>query len=581
MKFTRSPIICLLAHVDHGKTTLLDNIRGSAVAKKEAGGITQMIGASYVTKKEINAIAEDIARKMNIKLTIPGLLFIDTPGHEAFTTLRDRGGSLADLVILLVDINQGFQPQTVESIKILKQHKTPFIVAANKVDAFPGWKSHNSPSFLESYSKQPEHIRQRFDEKIYELMGSISEYSFDSERFDRIEDFAKQIAIVPISAKTGEGLSELLVLIGGLSQKFLGPRLEIEENGRGKGSIIEVKDEKGLGTTVDVIIYDGIMRKNDEIAYMTNSGIKRTKIRGLLEPNLSGKERYTYVDEVVAAAGVKILAPNLEGAIPGSPLEVVKDFEKERSVIESRFKSMIFSKRDEAGVILRADSLGSVEALLQVLENAGIKVREASVGNVTKKDVMSASVVAKEDKFLGVVMAFNVTVLEEAWEESRNSNTPIIYSNIIYRLVESHQEWVKEEKENMRKEALVKMTWPGRLKVLEGYVFRASKPAIFGVDVLDGRVKKGYRLMNKDGEVVGQIREIQKEKEKVSEAGAGDQLAISCEGTIIGKNVNERDVLYTYMTVDEMKHWAEKQDMLSDTEKELFAQIKRILTKYF
>lgn len=581
MKFIRSPIICLLAHVDHGKTTLLDNIRGSAVAKKEAGGITQMIGASYVTRKEINAIAEDIARKMNIKITIPGLLFIDTPGHEAFTTLRDRGGSLADLVILLVDINQGFQPQTIESIKILKQHKTPFIVAANKVDAFPTWKSYNTPSFLESYSKQPEHTKQRFDEKIYELMGSISEYGFDSERFDRIEDFAKQIAIVPISAKTGEGLSELLVLIGGLSQKFLGEGLEIEESGRGKGSIIEVKDEKGLGTTVDVIVYDGIMRKNDEIAYMTNSGIKRTKIRGLLEPNLSGKERYTYVDEVVAAAGVKILAPNLEGAIPGSPLEVVKDFEKERGEIEAQFKSMIFSKSDEAGVVLRADSLGSVEALLRVLKNAGIKVREASVGSVTKKDVMSAGVVAKEDKFLGVVMAFNVAVLEEAREESKDSGTPIIYSNIIYKLVESHQEWVKEEKDKMKKEALLKMTWPGRLKVLEGYVFRASKPAIFGVDVLDGRVKKGYRLMNKAGEIVGRIREIQKEKEKITEADAGDQLAISCEGTIIGKNVNERDVLYTYMTVDEIKHWTEKQDMLNDAEKELFGQIKKMLTKYF
>jgi len=296
MEFIRSPIICLLAHVDHGKTTLLDSIRGTAVAKKEAGGITQMIGASYVSKKHIDSIAKDLAEKMKLKMTIPGLLFIDTPGHEAFTNLRDRGGGLADLVILLVDINRGFQPQTVESIQILKQHKTPFIIAANKIDAISGWKSHKTLSFMETFAQQPEHIRERLDEKVYKLMGQVSEHEFDSERFDRINDFATQIAIVPISARTGEGISELLVLIGGLSQKFLGDRLKIDEKGKGRGSIIEVKEEKGLGTALDVIIYDGIVSKNDEIAYMTPDGVKKARIRSLLEPNVGGREKYTFLD---------------------------------------------------------------------------------------------------------------------------------------------------------------------------------------------------------------------------------------------------------------------------------------------
>ncbi|MDD5171590.1 MAG: GTP-binding protein, partial [Candidatus ainarchaeum sp.] len=232
MSFKRSPIICILGHVDHGKTTLLDSIRGTSVAKKEAGGITQMIGASYVPKKEIDALAKDLSQKMRLQMTIPGLLFIDTPGHEAFTNLRDRGGSLADLAILVVDINQGFQPQTIESIKILQQYKTPFVIAANKVDALSGWRSNKTTSFLESLALQPQHVQERFDEKIYGMMGKISEYGFDSERFDKVRDFTKQIAIIPISAKTKEGLSEVLVLIGGLSQKFLGDRLDIDENGR-------------------------------------------------------------------------------------------------------------------------------------------------------------------------------------------------------------------------------------------------------------------------------------------------------------------------------------------------------------
>lgn len=581
MPFKRSPIICILGHVDHGKTTLLDSVRGTAVAKKEAGGITQMIGASYVAKKDIDAVAGSLTQKMKFNISIPGLLFIDTPGHEAFTNLRDRGGSLADLAILVVDINQGFQPQTIESIRILKQYKTPFVIAANKIDTIMGWKSHKTASFMESLAQQPEHIRERFDEKMYGLMGKISEYGFDSERFDRVQDFGRQIALVPISAKTKEGLSELLVLIGGLSQKFLGDRLEIDEKGRGKGSIIEVNEEKGLGTTIDVIIYDGVMRKNDEIAFMSGDGVRKTKIRSLLEPNLSGKERFTALDEIAAAAGVKINAPDLDGAIPGSPVEVVHDYESEKRDIEAQFRSVIFQNNNEAGVVLRADSLGSVEALLQLLKDTEIPVKDAAVGNITRKDVLSASVGREENPMLSAVLGFNVKVLDEAWEASKDSGVPILYSDVIYRLVEAYQQHVKEEKERLKRQALEKFVWPGKLKVLDGYVFRASKPAIFGVEVLGGRVKKEYRLMDRDGQVVGEIREIQKEKEKVLEAGEGDQLAISCDGIIIGKNVNEGDVLYTYMTGDDITRWDSQVSMLSGSEKPVYEEIRKMLRKYF
>jgi translation initiation factor 5B len=562
-------------------TSLLDSIRGTAVAKKEAGGITQMIGASYVSRENMDAIAKDLAAKMKLTMKIPGLLFIDTPGHEAFGNLRDRGGSIADLVILLVDINQGFQPQTVESIKILKQYKTPFVIAANKIDAVSGWKSHKTTSFMETYNQQPEYVRNAFDDKIYGLIGKISEYGFDSERYDRVTDFTKQIAIIPVSAKTKEGLSELLVLIAGLSQRFLGESLEIDENGRGKGSVMEVKEERGLGTTVDVILYDGILRKNDDIAYMTMNGVKKTKVRGLLLPNLGGGEKYLNVDSVVAAAGVKIHAPGLEEAIPGSPLEVVEDFERDSAAIEAQFRNIIFEKKGELGIVLKADSLGSVEALLKLLANENIPVRGASVGHITRKDVIAAGAVANGDRFLGVVLGFNVSTLDEATEESRDSNVPIITSDIVYRLIDNYKDWVKETKEKMKKESLAKLTWPGKLKVLNGYVFRVSKPAVFGVEVLAGRVKSGYRLMNKAGEVAGEIREIQKEKEKVVEAEAGDQLAISCDGITIGKNVNEGDLLYTYMIIDELKKWDGQLHMLSDAERELYAEIRRALVKGF
>lgn len=579
MKFIRSPIICILGHVDHGKTTLLDSVRNTSVAKKEAGGITQMIGASYVSKKDIDDLSRDIAQKMKLELQIPGLLFIDTPGHEAFSNLRDRGGSIADLVVLLVDVMQGFQPQTIESIKILKNYKTPFVLAANKIDAVNGWKSQKTTSFLESYSKQPEHVKEAFDDKFYQLMGKISEHGFDSERFDKIKDFTKQIAIIPISAKTKEGLSELLVIISGLSQKFLGNSLEIDENGRGKGSIIEVKDEKGLGTTLDIIVYEGRLRKNDEIAFLTQDGVKSAKVRGLLLPNTSGKDKYLNVESVTAAAGVKIYAPGLEGAIPGSPIEAMEDFEREKKSIESQFKSIIFQKSDELGVIIRAESLGSVEALLRLFKDANIPIKDAAVGNITKKDVMAAAVVGSEDPFLGVVFGFNVRILEDALEE--NSTVKILTSDIIYRLIENYQDWIKEEKERRKRESLTKLTWPGKIKILDGYIFRASKPAVFGVDVLAGRIKSGCRLMNKSGEVVGEIREIQKEKEKITDAKVGDQLAISCDGIHVGKNVIEGEMLYAYMTLDEIKKWDTQLSMLDESERELFAEIRRALVRSF
>ncbi|MBI5223840.1 translation initiation factor IF-2 [Candidatus Micrarchaeota archaeon] len=580
MSFIRSPIICILGHVDHGKTSLLDAIRGTGVAKKEAGGITQMIGASYVSKEDIDRVAGKLAERMKLTLKIPGLLFIDTPGHEAFSSLRDRGGSIADLVVLVVDVNQGFQPQTIESIKILKQYKTPFLIAANKIDAISGWRTNNTKSFMESFNDQAEHVKEKAEEKIYQIMGHISEHGFDSERFDRVKDFTKQIGIIPISAKTQEGLGELLVLIAGLSQRFLEGSLDIDEKGRGKASVMEVKDEKGLGTVVDVIVYDGVFNKNDDIAFLTVGGVKRTKIRGLLLPNLSGKDKYQYVDSVVAAAGVRIYAPDLEGAIPGSPLDVIHNFEEDKKDIEEQLKSAVFVQ-DEVGVILRADSLGSVEALLKLLKVEGIKVRDASVGHITRKEVISAGVVAKEDPYMGIVLAFNVRVLDEAQVESDNTKIPIINRNIIYKLIDDYKDWVKSEKDRKKKESIQKITCPGKIKALPGFFFRASKPAIFGVDVLAGRLKKNYRLMNESGEIVGEVREIQKDKEKVEEAGTGDQLAISCDGIILHKNVTEGELLYTYMTEDEMKKWDSQLQMLSKEEKEVFEKIKKLLRIQF
>lgn len=577
----RSPIIAVLGHVDHGKTSLLDAVRGSSVAKKEAGGITQMIGASYISKEDIEETSKSSTLKFPLK--IPGLLFIDTPGHEAFTNLRERGGSIADLAILVIDINQGFQPQTVESIKILRHHKTPFIIAANKVDAIDGWKSNKTNSVIESMSKQPQHMQEKLDQKIYDLVGKLSEYELNSERFDRVSDFKSNVAIIPVSAKTHEGLAEVLMLIAGLSQKFLEASLRTEVSGVGKGSIIEVKEERGLGTTIDVILYDGILKKNLEVMFLTNNGAKTTKIRALLEPNISSNnpnEKFKYVDQVAAAAGVKISAPDLEDAMPGSPIKVVENLANDQKEIEEQFKKIIYES-NESGVIVRADSFGSVEALLGLLKDAQIPVRDAGVGKITRKDVLRSLDMQEENRHMRAVLGFNVKVLDEAKAEADEQGVPIIWSNIVYQLIDRYKEWVAEEKDKEKKEALLRMPWPGQVKCLSGCCFRVCKPAIFGVEVLGGRIKQHFRLMNSGGNIVGEIKGIQHEKESKEEATRGMQVAVSSDEPYFGKDICEGDVLYVYMTPDEIRTWESKIEMLSAEEKEILETIKRITKKYF
>ena len=324
----RSPIVSVLGHVDHGKTTLLDYIRGSTIADREAGGITQHIGATEIPNDTIEEICGNFISRLTIKDLIPGLFFIDTPGHAAFTSLRKRGGALADLAVLILDINEGFKPQTYEALNILKMYKTPFIVVANKIDMIFGWEPHEGVSFKESFNQQAPSVQQEVDLKVYEIVGTLHKEGFQSERFDRVSNFASQITIIPISARTGEGIIEVLAMLLGLAQEYLTSQLEINEDAPAKGTVLEIKEETGLGLTIDSIIYDGVLRTNDEIALMTSSNeVLTTKIRSILRPlpleeMRDSKKKFQKFDEVVAAAGIKIADPTTVTVTLNNPREV-------------------------------------------------------------------------------------------------------------------------------------------------------------------------------------------------------------------------------------------------------------------
>jgi translation initiation factor 5B len=576
----------VLGHVDHGKTTLLDKIRGTSVASREPGAITQWIGASLVPKETLKEVCGPLLEKFKFQILIPGLLFIDTPGHETFSNLRKRGGSASDIAILVVDVTKGFEPQTVESIEILKARKTPFMVAANKIDAIPGWKSYANLTFLESLEKQNEEVKIELENRIYSLIGELSKFNFKSDRFDRIKDFRTHVAIVPTSAKTGEGIPELLAVLVGLTQAFMKEILKVT-SGPGKGAVIEVKEEVGLGVTLNAIIYDGIIKVGDKIVVGGKEGVIETHVKALLLPKpldeiRDPRDKFINVSEVAAAAGVKISAPNLESALAGSPIYVVpenEDKQKYIKLIEEEIRKLRINT-DITGVVLKADTLGSLEALIDALKRLNIPVRIADVGDVSKRDVVEAEVVKQKDKFLGVVLAFNIKLLPDAEEEAEKAEIPIFKSNIIYRLIEDYIEWVKKEKAAGKEAELSKLIKPGKIKILEGYIFRRSKPAIVGVEVLEGIIKPKYPLMNKDGKPIGEILRIQDKGKDIQEAKPGMQVAISIDKGIIGRNINEGDLLYVAVPEDHAQSFLTKfKDELTIEELNLLKEILELKSK--
>ena len=576
----RQPIICVMGHVDHGKTTLLDRIRNSAIAAKEVGGITQHIGASEVPIEVISEICGPLLKSGGMKMMIPGLLFIDTPGHEAFTNLRQRGGSVADLAILVVDITKGFEPQTVEAIEILKQYKTPFIIAANKVDLLTGWIASGSKSIGEALKKQNDQVLAKLEDRIFYIIGKLSEYEFSSERYDRITDFTKELAIVPISAKSGEGIAELLMLVAGLSQKYMEAKLKIEVGGPGKGSILEKKEVKGLGTTIDVILYDGSLKVNDTIAFATPEGIGTTKIRAMLKPKplheiRESTSKFYYVDSVDAASGVKISATSLEEALPGSPvIQVVEgsDYTKEISAeISEVFKT------DRTGVVLKADTIGSIEAISRLLAAEGFKVSKKGLGNVNRRDILDAFGMNSVDRLSAVVLAFNVGIEQDAEVFADTSGIKIIRNNIIYGIVDEYKEMVQRQRKESLADVEKRIVFPGCISVLPNSCFRMSHPAIFGIEVLEGRIKQGYVMMTEDGAVVGRVKGIQNEKTQLDIAKKGDSVAISMDEPTFGRQIREGQTLYTRVTdADERLLKGEYSSIMNDDEKRLLDTIIRI-----
>ena len=568
----RQPIVTVAGHVDHGKTTILDKVRSTSVQEGEAGGITQKISFTLFPQEQIIKRCP-LIEKAGIDVEIPGFLFIDTPGHAAFSNLRKRGGALADLAVLVIDINEGIKPQTAEVINILKMNKTPFVIALNKVDNISGWNTDLNVGIKESINKQAVKIKQEFDEKIMVLMGALHSHGFNAAPYYDIKDFSKKLALVPCSGRTGEGINELILTLCGLSQMYLKKGLKLGE--KAKGVALEIKKEKSM-QYIEAILYDGKLKAGDKIAIASFDGkpiIGKIRILEEIKPISS---KFQPKQEVLAATGIRMQLTENVDVLPGMPFQIFENNEKE---IEQEFKKQVSEKikTDEEGIIIKADSLGSLEALMVLLRQEGIKICKAGIGNIDKKDIISANTNLKNDPTKAIVLGFNVGH-EEDIKELPLKNIKIIEDEVVYKIIEQVVEYQKEKSKEVEKEKLMSLATICKLEILKQYVFHNSNPAVFGVKVEKGKLKANTPLMNVKGESVANVKKVQADNKSVEEATQGMEVAISLPGVTFDRQLEDEDFLYSDLSAGQFRKFKDNKELLSKDEVEVLqkiAQIKR------
>lgn len=477
-------------------------------------------------------------------------------------------------------------PQTEEALGILRRNETPFVVAANKIDRLHGWDPREDTPFGESFQEQTDTVQGRLQEALYALIGDLHDAGFQADRYDQITDFTQNVAIVPISALTGEGLADLLLVMTGLAQRFLEDegKLDADLDAPGRATVLEVKEERGFGSTLDVILYDGSLHEGDRIVVGTRNEPVVTNVRALLKPKpleeiRDPSERFNTVGKVQAASGLKISAPDIDEVVPGAPLFAVEDGAEEddiqtlRDQIASELSADI-NLKDEEGIIVKADTLGSLEALAFELEEAEIPIRMARVGDISPRDIIDAETLPEPEH--QVILGFGVTASQDAKDDARKADVELITSDIVYRLIEDYEAFLEGMKTEREEDARSEIAFPGKFRFLPDHAFRMRKPAILGVRVLKGRIRQDQRVLTSDGRVVGRIQSIRLDDNPVSEAKQGEEVAIAVSGVQIGRQMDEGETYYVdipgrdYRPLQDHELTLDEQEVLNEV-----ADIKR------
>ncbi|KAH7128733.1 hypothetical protein B0J11DRAFT_525628 [Dendryphion nanum] len=589
----RSPICCILGHVDTGKTKLLDKIRQTNVQEGEAGGITQQIGATYFPREALEKKVAVVNKDKSFNFNVPGLLVIDTPGHESFTNLRSRGSSLCNIAILVIDIMHGLEPQTIESMKLLRDRKTPFIVALNKIDRLFGWSRIDNNGFEDSFALQKKAVQQEFNDRWDFVRGQLQEQGFNSELFFQNKNMARYVSVCPTSAHTGEGIPDMLKLIVQLTQERLTNNLmylsEVE------CTVLEVKVIEGLGTTIDVVLSNGVLHEGDRIVLCGNPEPIATNIRALLTPaemkELRVKSAYVHNKEVKAAMGIKIAADGLDTAIAGSRLLVVGKDDDEDDLLDEVMGDLahLLSKVSKSGrgVSVQASTLGSLEALLEFLRVSKIPVSTISIGPVFKKDVLRAGVMLEKAREFAVMLCFDVKVDKDAKAYADEIGVKIFEADIIYHLFDKFTAHMKQLEEQRKEESKMLAVFPCVLNPVA--VFNKKDPIVIGVDVVEGNlkmltpiaaIKKNPVTGVKEILQLGRVTSIERDHKQIQVCKKGQpSVAIKIEGAnqpLYGRHLEEKDVLYSAISrksIDTLKEFYRND--VSQEEWKLIVQLKK------
>nr|XP_016475260.1 PREDICTED: eukaryotic translation initiation factor 5B-like [Nicotiana tabacum] len=557
----RSPICCIMGHVDTGKTKLLDCIRGTNVQEGEAGGITQQIGATYFPAENIRERTKEL--KADATLKVPGLLVIDTPGHESFTNLRSRGSGLCDIAILVVDIMHGLEPQTIESLNLLKMRNTEFIVALNKVDRLYGWKVCKNAPIVKAMKQQSKDVQFEFNNRLTQVVTQFKEQGINTELYYKNKDMGKDtFSIVPTSAISGEGIPDMLLLLVQWTQKTMVERLTFSNEIQ--CTVLEVKVIEGHGTTIDVVLVNGVLHEGDQIVVCGMQGPIVTSIRALLTPHpmkeLRVKGTYLHHKKIKAAQGIKITAQGLEHAIAGTSLYVVGPDDDVEDIKEAAMEDMrsVMNRIDKSGegVYVQASTLGSLEALLEFLKTpeVSIPVSGIGIGPVHKKDVMKASVMLEKKKEYATILAFDVKVTQEARELADELGVKVFMADIIYHLFDQFKAYMDTIKEEKKKEVAEEAVFPCVLKIVPNCVFNKKDPIVLGVDVLEGIARIGTPICipQKDFIDIGRVASIENNHKPVDFAKKGQRVAIK----IVGSNPEEQQKMFG-------RHFEEEDELVS------------------
>lgn len=552
----RSPICVIMGHVDTGKTKLLDKIRRTNVQTGEAGGITQQIGATYFPVETLRNMTTYFAQKYKLEYKLPGLLIIDTPGHESFTNLRSRGSSLCDIAILVVDIMHGLESQTKESIELLKKKKSMFIIALNKIDRISDWKETPNSPFELTFKKQSAHAQDNFKKRLAIVTTEFMEIGLNIKPYFQMKfsDKAKitEFPVVPTSAISGEGIPDLLMLVQLLTQTRMQAKLASKEELQ--CTVLEVKIEEGIGTTLDVILVNGELHVNDTIIIAGINGPIVTHIRALLTPQplreLRVKSEWVHHQVIYAAMGCKIAAPELEGAIAGSELFVASDEDEVDELMDkvNQDVNSIFDKVDKtgAGILVQASTLGSLEALLCFLESKNYKVSHVGIGPVHRKDVLSISHMVEKDPKYAVILAFDVPITTDARNYATENGVHIFDAQIIYHLTDQYEQYLKDLAQKQKDKARQSIVYPAIVQFLPDMCFNRSRPMIIGVRVIAGTLKKGTPLMT-TGETpkcIGFVENIKFNNNETDSAATNQEVSISVKAPSDWTPIATKDILF-------------------------------------